>query len=207
MPARPGFVASLLIVVLFAVGGSYGQPAAGDYSEWLQADPYRPAEVRSFELFLRGAGVDSVLPTDQLLLNATEWKRCKLDAPFTLPPRPIWAHIVATLKFLRDDVVPAIGPVNAESGYREPKLNLCAGGAPKSAHAGFYALDLVPVRPMARATLITFVCKLHRDRGRRYDIGLGFYDGLRFHIDSKGFRRWGSDNHSGTSPCVSALRV
>ena len=31
---------------------------------------------------------------------------------------------------------------------------------------------------------------------------LGFYDGLRFHVDSKSFRRWGSDNHGKTSPCA-----
>jgi len=196
------FCKRIAAALLMTVGVAFGQPA--DYAEWLQAVPGRAEQVQSFEQFLANEDVGGVLPTDQLLLNATDWKRCKLEAPYTLAPRTLWPHLVATLKFVRDEIVPAIGQVEAESGYREAKLNLCAGGAPKSAHALFYALDLVPTKPMTQPNLISALCKLHRERGSAYYLGLGFYGGLRFHVDTKGFRLWGSDYHSGSSPCLRA---
>jgi len=194
----------ILAAALFGADLSVAQPAV--YAEWLQAVPERAEQVRAFERFLVKEDVGGVLPMDQLLLNATDWQRCKLEAPYTLPPRALWPDIVPTLKLVRDEVVPAIGAVDAESGYREPKLNLCAGGAPKSAHALFYALDLVPAKPMTQTDLISALCRLHRERGSTYHLGLGFYGGLRFHVDTKGFRLWGSDYHSGTSPCLRGAR-
>jgi uncharacterized protein YcbK (DUF882 family) len=92
--------------------------------------------------------------------------------------------------------------VQAVSGYRDDALNKCANGAPQSAHRHFYAVDLVPVRAIDRSGLIRELCAVHQRRGQAYDTGLGFYSGTRFHIDSKGFRRWGPDGSGATSPCV-----
>ena len=186
-----------------------GLPASGaqaepDFRSWLQHDPARPAEVAAFAAYLQQAGVGDVLPAEELLRNATSWQDCRLAWPYSMPPRPLWPHIVPTLKFVRDEVVPRIGAVHVESGYREPKLNACAHGAPKSAHAQFYALDLLPAKAVTQTELITAICKVHRERGKAFNIGLGFYGGVRFHVDARGFRRWGSDNHSGTSPCAKA---
>ena len=50
--------------------------------------------------------------------------------------------------------------------------------------------------------MIRNVCGAHRRRGQAYQAGLGFYSGLRFHVDSSGYRRWGPDGSSATSPCV-----
>ncbi len=61
------------------------------------------------------------------------------------------------------------------------------------------------VKAIAREMLITRMCKLHRRRGAQYNIGLGFYEGLRFHLDSEGDRVWGSDFHAATSPCLKVL--
>jgi len=192
-----------LLLAGFAIFG--GQASAqSDFAAWVAETPGRAGEVAAFETYLHGAGVGEVLPADQLLRNATSWRSCRLEWPWSMPPRELWAHIVPTLKFIRDEVVPRIGPVSVESGWREPKLNACAGGAGHSAHAQFYALDLVPQRPLAQKALIETICKAHREQGRTANIGLGFYGGLRFHIDTKGFRHWGSDNHSGTSPCAKA---
>jgi hypothetical protein len=49
--------------------------------------------------------------------------------------------------------------------------------------------------------MIRSLCAIHHWRGAGYDIGLGFYSGLRFHVDSKGFRKWGANGKSATSPC------
>ena len=110
----------------------------------------------------------------------------------------------STLRFVRDEVVPALGRVEAVSGYRNEHLNRCSAGAPQSAHRNFFALDLAPVNPaVTRARMIRQICGAHARDGRAYNTGLGFYNGERFHVDSNGFRKWGADGRGATSPCVS----
>jgi hypothetical protein len=190
--------AAFALVVLLT-GAARAEPP---FMDWVDAAPERRAEVVAFERYLERARVDGVLTTDLLLRNASSWKSCGLGFPYSMPPRTLWPHVVTTIKFIRDEIVPAIGPVTVESGYREPLLNRCAHGAPKSAHALYYALDLIPERAIARRDLIATICKLHVRKGKAYNVGLGFYDGVRFHIDTKSYRRWGSDNHGKTSPCA-----
>lgn len=98
-----------------------------------------------------------------------------------------------------------IGAVEAVSGYRGEQLNQCSGGAKASAHRHFFALDLMPVADLGRDGLVSSICRFHDLRGADYDVGLGFYTGMRFHVDSKGFRRWGADGKSATSPCVTGI--
>lgn len=176
-----------------------GQTRA-DYLAWLAREPAARAQVIAFNTFLEAKGLHDVLPSWQLVRTASMWREC--DGPrFEVAPFTEWQHIAATLRFVRDHVVPVIGPVEAVSGYRNPALNQCAHGAKESAHRHFYALDLVPLRPISREGLIRSICAIHDWRGQDYDIGLGFYSGTRFHIDSKRFRRWGPDGHAATSPC------
>jgi hypothetical protein len=189
------------LVLALALGGAQAAPQPNDFFRWVQAAPGRAQQVRAFETYLRRAGVGGVLPLSQLLLNATSWRGC-VDAPYSLPPQNLWPNIVPTLRFIHARIVPALGPVAAVSGYRDPALNTCAGGAPKSAHALYYALDLTPLRFRDRDKMIAAVCKLHARFGAAAHAGLGFYQGMRFHIDTNGFRRWGSDYHAATSPCV-----
>ncbi len=173
----------------------------GDFVAWVHAAPGRAAQVQAFEQYLKHAGVGGVLPLSQILLDASSWRACHV-APYSLAPRELWPNIVPTLRFIRARIVPALGPVAALSGYRDPDLNTCSGGAPKSAHALFYALDLTPLRFKDRGKMIAAVCALHARFGPAAHAGLGFYQGMRFHIDTNGFRRWGSDYHTATSPCA-----
>jgi hypothetical protein len=110
-----------------------------------------------------------------------------------VPPPEQWAHLVQTLRYIHDQVVPAIGPVEPVSGYRNPNLNVCAGGAPESAHKLGSALDLVPLKPTDRVTLMRSLCGTHSEHGAQYNAGLGFYAYLRFHVDSMKYRRWNMD--------------
>ncbi len=178
--------------------------AANSFDAWLDKVPSRRADVRDFEVFLAEHGVAGVLPTRELLRNDTSWSECHLDGPYSLAERAYWPHIINTLRYIRDEIIPAIGPVQVESGYRDSALNDCSGGAAHSAHAQFYALDLVPVRGISRSALIARVCAVHARTGEAYHIGLGFYDATRFHIDSRSFRRWGPDYRAATSPCAHA---
>ena len=176
-----------------------GQDEAG-YQRWLAEAAWRPVWVRSFQDYLDAAGVGDVVPTWQLFRTATSWQRC-FASPFDMPPTSVWPHIVQTLRYVRRHVIPVIGPVEPVSVYRNPLLNYCAGGAPGSAHQHLYAVDLVPTRPMTREAMIETLCATHKWRGTGYQTGLGFYSGLRFHVDSMRFRKWLADG-SGATPCA-----
>jgi hypothetical protein len=124
--------------------------------------------------------------------TATSWQRCGAQ-PFEIPPTEEWPHIVQTLRYIRDYVIPALGPVEPVSTYRNPALNLCAGGAPESAHKLYSAIDMVPLRPITREAMMRTLCGDHSLHGAGYHAGLGFYAFMRFHVDSTKFRRWNMD--------------
>lgn len=168
-----------------------GQDEPG-YRAWYLADPSRAVQVKAFNDYLAGAQVAGVLPTWQLLRTASSWRDCN-SQPFEVPPPDEWPHMVQTLRYIHDYVVPAIGPVEPVSAYRNPTLNVCAGGAPESAHKLDSAVDLVPLRPITREVLMRSMCGIHSEHGQAYNAGLGFYAYLRFHIDSTKFRRWNMD--------------
>jgi hypothetical protein len=177
-----------------------GQTAA-DFEAWLRAPEHR-ARLGAFRDYLAAAGVASIVPIWQLTRTSSSWRECGAE-PFEAPPQDKWAHIVTTLKFVRDDVEPAVGKVEPLSAYRNEALNKCSHGAPESAHRNFFALDLTPVsQAVDRGAIIRSVCAAHARDGRAYDTGLGFYSGRRFHVDSAGFRKWGPDGKGATSPCV-----
>src|SRR4029079_12104801 len=113
--------------------------------------------------------------------------------PFEIPPTSQWPHIIQTLRYIRDYVVPAVGPVEPVSVYRNPVLNQCAGGAPESAHKHDSAIDMVPLKQITREELIKTLCDDHTKHGGPYGAGLGFYAFIRFHVDSMKFRRWNMD--------------
>lgn len=165
-----------------------GQDEPG-YRAWYLASPEHPIRVAGLHHYITHYGAGWILPTWQMIRTASDWRKCN-DAAFEVPPTSEWPHIVQTLRFVRDEVIPAVGPVEAVSAYRNATLNECAGGAPGSAHRGFYALDLVPLKETTREELMRTMCAVHERRGEAYSTGLGFYPFLRFHVDSKGFRRW-----------------
>jgi hypothetical protein len=174
-----------------------GQDETG-YRSWYLAMPSRALQVKAFNGYLATWQVSGILPTWQLFRTATSWQSCG-GQPFEIPPTSEWPHIVQTLRYVHDYVVPAIGPVEAVSVYRNPVLNQCAGGAPESAHKHYSAIDMVPLTPTTRARLMQTLCGMHARRGPDYQVGLGFYAFLRFHVDTTKFRRWNMD------PAVAAM--
>jgi len=174
--------------------------ARADYLAWLAREPAARAQLLSFKAFLQMQDVENVVPIWQLVRTASMWRDCS-GPRFEVAPVAEWQHISATLGYVKNHVRPVIGEVEAMSGYRNEGLNQCSGGARQSAHRHFYALDLVPVKPLQRPAMIRSLCAIHTFRGEEYDVGLGFYKGNRFHVDSKGFRRWGANGKSTTSPC------
>lgn len=168
-----------------------GQDEPG-YRSWYLAAPWRAAQVKQLDDYFASAQVAGIVPTWQLLRTATAWQSCGGE-PFEIPPTREWPHMIQTLRYIRDHVIPVIGPVEPVSVYRNPRLNVCAGGAPDSAHMHYSAVDLVPLNPIRRELLMRSLCGIHSKHGGAYGTGLGFYAYLRFHIDSTKFRRWNMD--------------
>ena len=176
-----------------------GQSKA-DYLAWLAQAPENQESVRSFRAFLTEKRVQDVLPVWQLVRTSSSWRECDAGR-FEVAPAAQWSNIVDTLAFVKNEVRPAIGEVEALSGFRNDELNGCSNGKPRSAHRLFFAMDLVPVGDVDRTDLIARLCTAHAHRGADYRAGLGFYSGSRFHVDSNGFRKWGSDGRGASSPC------
>ncbi|WP_395622933.1 D-Ala-D-Ala carboxypeptidase family metallohydrolase [Sphingomonas daechungensis] len=187
--------------VVYAPGAATFNPAADyitigqdepGYRNWYAAAPAHGNSVRAFNAYLEQYDVGGVFPTWQLLRTATSWQRCG-GQPFEVPPTSEWPHIVQTLRYVRDYVIPAVGPVEPVSAYRNPALNACAGGAPESAHKHYSAIDMVPLRQTTREDLMRTLCRVQARRGPDYQVGLGFYAFLRFHVDTTKYRRWNMD--------------
>ena len=175
---------------------------AQDFEAWLSRSPARRAKLVAFRDYLAAQGLEAVVPLWQLVRTSSSWRECGAE-PFEVPPTDKWARIVKTLMFVREDVIPSVGEVETLSAYRNGELNACSNGAPKSAHREFFALDLTPVnKAVERTDVIRSVCGAHARDGQAYNIGLGFYTGRRFHVDSSGFRKWGPNGKGATSPCV-----
>ena len=168
-----------------------GQDEAG-YRAWNLADPGRVARVSALSAYLNTYQVGGIVPTWQLLRTASDWQKCGQEA-FEVPPPEYWPNLVQALRFIHEQVVPTVGPVEVVSGYRNPTLNQCAGGARESAHRFYQAVDMVPLRPTTREVLIRDLCSAHARRGAPYGVGLGFYVGVRFHVDTRKYRSWGAE--------------
>lgn len=177
-----------------------GQERA-DFEAWLERNAGNRIAITEFRAHLAANGVEDVLPVWQLVRTSSSYRGCRAQ-PFEVAPREKWDNIVKTLKFVEADVIPAVGRVQAVSGYRNSGLNRCSAGAPGSAHQQFFALDLMPVdASVGRSELIRGVCAAHSRDGEAFDAGLGFYNGRRFHVDTNGYRRWGANGRGASSPC------
>ena len=110
-----------------------GQDEPG-YRSWYLAAPWRAAQVKSF---------NDYLTTYQVSRNCADLaaaahrdgveglRRPAVRGPAARPNGRTWSR---RLRYIHDYVIPAVGPVEPVSVYRNPALNQCAGGAPESAH-------------------------------------------------------------------------
>lgn len=193
---------AMLLVLCAAMAASCAKvDSRAAFERWLAADAVRAESFARFEAGLQQEGVAGVVPTYELWRVDQLTEGCT-KAGFLAPPEEDWANIVATLRILRDEVVPAVGPLEVVSGYRDGDFNACVRGASRSAHMSFHALDVVPVdRAVSRERLMAALCPIHARKGARLRMGLGIYDGRRFHVDATGYRGWGVDFRRTTFPC------
>lgn len=181
-----------------------GQDEPG-YRAWVLGDPARAVYVKAFNDYLVTYGVGGVVPTWQLIRTASDWQKCG-DQPFEVPPTAHWPNIVAALRYIGAFVEPAVGQVEPVSAYRNAALNSCARGAATSTHLSGGAIDMVPSSPTTRELLMETLCRVQLTSGSWNNIGLGFYKGVRFHIDARKTREWGTAGKAGGWGCGAVLR-
>ena len=156
-------------------------------------------DVTAYLAFLDRHGVGSVVPADQLFRVGRRWPQCG-GHEFAVPPREDWPNLVPTLRLLADlRRRGLLGTATVASVFRTPDLNRCEGGSAASRHLGNHALDLDLAPPPGG---VTALCQAWRRDGPRLGWGLGFYSPTQIHLDTTGFRTWGSDHHTGTSLCT-----
>lgn len=163
-------------------------PSHGQFQDFLVEEDLA-GTFADFEAHLQAAGVAEVVPPWTLWRQGTDWRSVE-QPPFAVPPRDTWDAMVPTLRVVRDDVVPVVGPVEVVSAWRTETYNAVAGGSAGSRHKWFEAVDLQPRRSWERSALHDRLLELWRTRGPKVRMGLGLYDFTRFHVDTHRHRRW-----------------
>lgn len=156
-------------------------------------------EVGAYLDFLRQQDLSDAVPIHALLRTSRRWQLCLHDE-FSVPPPALWKNMTSTLRVIAQlHEAGIIDPALARSVYRNERVNRCAGGASQSRHLTNAAIDFdLPDKP----DNVEKLCGWWRKYGHASKVGLGFYSTTTIHIDTTGFRTWGSDRHRATSLCI-----
>lgn len=167
------------------------------FAQWLKTH-----NVGDFEAYLAQSGLNGVVPTRHLVRTATDSLRCG-GPRFEIPPREKWPEVKLVLLLVRElrrrDI---LGEFEAVSNYRNPKLNACAGGARRSSHTRTFAMDILPVKGGVDERRL---CEFWRKEGRSWQMGLSKYPSGRIHLDTSGWRTWGSSHKKDSAFCLAPL--
>lgn len=182
-----------------------------DFVAWQSANPQQMPQFEALNAYLAREGVADVLPLWQLIQTETVEAASKCEiAGYAVPPQALWPSIVPTLRLVRDEIVPLLGPVKVLSSFRTNEANRCSEGAPESPHKRYSALDLAMITPMPQKEMFAKLCRHWYNLPPRWGYGLGAYyvrgypaynqEG-RFHVDTLGRRTWGYSYGAYTSHC------
>jgi Peptidase M15 len=182
-----------------------------DFQAWLTANPDQAVQFDALKAYLAREGVAEVLPLWQLIQTETQEAATKCEiARYATPPQDMWPTMVPTLRLIRQEIVPLLGPVKVLSSFRTNAANRCSLGAPQSPHKRYSALDLAVVNEMPQKEMFAKLCKHWYGLSPSWGYGLGAYyvrgypaynqEG-RFHVDTLGRRTWGHSYGAYTSHC------
>lgn len=169
------------------------------YHRWLEANPLKATQMREYQAFLNQNNVGEIIPMRELLQGCAD-NPLKPELAFDVPPKALWPNIVPTLKWFDTNARPLIGRVRLYHGYRNPEANK-ACGSHSPVHPANSAIDFVPLEMHDPAKIERLMCSAFRAKGRQGKVGMGFYGVGLIHIDTRGYRSWGPDTRSATSPC------
>lgn len=190
-------------MLVFSIGllacspGLDPRPQSARYDHWLSQGGQ--VSMQRYRDYLARHGVADVLPMPQLLTSARRWRLCRASE-FAVPPSSSWPSMVQTLQLVRDLQHARLLPAaTVASGYRDERLNACEGGSSRSRHIVNSALDFdLSTDPALTQRLCTF----WRRHGARHRFGLGFYRPGQIHVDTAGFRTWGTTFRRDSSLCL-----
>ncbi|MGF1683917.1 D-Ala-D-Ala carboxypeptidase family metallohydrolase [Photobacterium minamisatsumaniensis] len=166
----------------------YKVPTRAAFRGWVLMNHNEDIIAEAYNYFIE-QGVKETMPLHLVLLQGTDW-RVSNTTIFNLPKRTNWDNMIRTLLFIQKHVSPKTGLLIPVSGDRSKEYNIHAGGAPRSSHLDFCALDLVPIDNISRPELHKILQEIYRTVGKKNKMGLGLYSGVRFHIDTCGHRQW-----------------
>jgi len=179
------------------------------YRVWLSNSSNQQQAIE-YTSFLESNGLAGYVPDHEFFQSARDWEKCGA-AEFEIPPTEIWSNIVPTLQIIKvlvDDKV--VRDFTVTSVYRNFNLNRCAKGADTSRHVFNTAIDFrigseAPNASEAMQIVETKrrLCTFWQEKGAELNMGLGVYSSGQIHIDSAGYRTWGPDHRSRSSPCLS----
>lgn len=178
------------------------------YLDW-QSDLNNQHNIKRYKAFLRRNNVDDIIPDFELFQTARDWQKCHAEA-FEVPPQEMWPNIIPTLKILKQLLDQKIlDDFTVTSVYRNFNLNRCANGADRSKHVFNAALDfrISSLHPSPSEQLMiqqskNKLCQFWKENGASLNMGLDIYASGQIHIDSAGYRTWGKDHRSRSSPCL-----
>jgi hypothetical protein len=187
------FVMALLTVHARAATIPDDEAAFNDWAKHKQLD------IGGLERYLTDSQVRGIVPTRHLLRTATDWRKCG-GPQFEVPPPAQWPDIKQVLRLVEElKKRKIVEEFEAVSNYRNPILNRCAGGAPKSSHTKSFALDILPINGKVDERGL---CEFWRVNGKTWDMGLSKYPSGRIHIDVSGYRTWGATHGRESAFCV-----
>ncbi len=188
-------LALLLSLAALPAAGAAEEDDGPLFDAWIKTH-----SVADFEEELAKSELNGVVPTRQLLRTATDWKRCGAER-FEIPPRAQWPEVKKVLQLVAElKKRKVLEDFEGASGYRNPALNRCAAGAPRSSHTRTFALDIIP-RGDGGADEQR-LCAFWRKEGQAWNMGMSKYPSGRIHLDTSGWRSWGADHTSATSFCA-----
>lgn len=179
------------------------------YRVWLNKSTNQQ-QAAAYTSFLKSKGLTGYIPDHEFFQSARDWEQCGA-AEFEIPPTEIWSNIVPTLQIMKQLVdKKVVNDFTVTSVYRNFSLNRCAKGADTSRHVFNTAIDFrigseVPNTLEAIEIVETKkrLCTFWQEKGAALNMGLGVYSSGQIHIDSAGYRTWGPDHRSKSSPCLS----
>jgi hypothetical protein len=160
--------------------------------------------MKKLDEFLKDHGIQNFSAREVLTLR-------RLGVTVDPPPEEWWPRILPALEVAETLRAQLGHPLLIGNGYRPPAENKRAGGAQRSQHLFFRALDLdLPRSAKTREHQEEFyeaAGRIFLSRGEELKMGLGLYRpwrGSRVHVDCGYRRRHWSRKY--TSPLLESLR-
>lgn len=152
---------------------------------WLESNTDNQA---LFDAFFSSA-LPSGITVDDLKISSSDFTKHNPGYK-ELPPPDLWPEMKKSLNLIKKIEGISGLTFKVASAYRSYRVNALAGGSKNSSHMRFLGLDLLPQGDKTKNE--AFLKYYWFTAGKSENMGLGFYNTGRQHIDASKYRRWAS---------------